>query len=102
MRSSSSGVVTTTGAGRPNPRSANHPAAVMRSRRQIDALGESAPLVVERDGARVRQLAPRARIAVRRSDAPGLLVRLGWTSFYGRARRKLQLTDPIELGHALR
>jgi len=53
---------------------------------EIDALGESAPLVVERDGARVRQLAPRARIAVRRSDAPGLLVRLGWTSFYGRAR----------------
>src|SRR5438067_11057988 len=44
--------------------------------------------------------APGARIAVHQSDVPGLLVRLGWTSFYGRARRKLQLADPIELGHA--
>ena len=67
---------------------------------QIDVLGESAPVVVERDGARERELTAGARIAVRRSDAPGLLVRLGWTSFYGRARRKLQLADPIELGHA--
>ena len=47
-----------------------------------------------------RELTPCARIAGRRSDAPGLLVRLGWTSFYGRARRKLQLADPLELGHA--
>jgi len=66
---------------------------------EIDVLGESAPVVVERDGARERELTPGARITVRRSDAPGLLVRLGWTSFYGRARRKLQLADPIELGH---
>ena len=67
---------------------------------EIDVLGESAPVVVERDGARERELTAGARIAVRRSDAPGLLVRLGWTSFYGRARRKLQLADPLELGHA--
>ena len=67
---------------------------------EIDVLGESAPVVVERDGARERELTPGATIAVRRSDTPGLLVRLGWTSFYGRARRKLQLADPIELGHA--
>src|SRR5207253_10949056 len=67
---------------------------------EIEVLGESAPVVVERDGARERELTPGATIAVRRSDAPGLLVRLGWTSFYGRARRKLQLADPIELGHA--
>src|SRR5713101_4581351 len=53
---------------------------------EIDVLGESAPVVVERDGARERELTPGATIAVRRSDAPGLLVRLGWTSFYGRAR----------------
>jgi len=68
---------------------------------EIDVLAESAPVVVERDGERQREVMPGATIAVRRSDAPGLLVRLGWTSFYGRARRKLQLADPIELGHAL-
>jgi NAD+ kinase len=68
-------------------------------RLEIDVLAESAPVVVERDGTRERELMPGARIDVRRSDAPGLLVRLGWTSFYGRARRKLQLADPIELGN---
>jgi len=68
---------------------------------EIDVLAESAPVVVERDGTRERELTPGAKIAVRRSETPGLLVRLGWTSFYGRARRKLQLADPIELGRAL-
>jgi NAD+ kinase len=67
---------------------------------EIDVLNEGAPVVVERDGTRERELTPGARIAVRRSNASGLLVRLGWTSFYGRARRKLQLADPIELGRA--
>src|SRR5262249_47547122 len=67
---------------------------------KIDVLAESAPVVVERDGTREREVMPGAKIAVRRSDTPGLLVRLGWTSFYGRARRKLQLADPLELGHA--
>jgi len=66
----------------------------------IDVLAESAPVVVERDGKREREVTPGARIAVRRSHVPGLLVRLGWTSFYGRARRKLQLTDQIALGDA--
>jgi len=66
----------------------------------IDVLEESAPVVVERDGTREREVTPGASITVRRSDAPGLLVRLGWTSFYGRARRKLQLADPIVLGNA--
>jgi len=67
---------------------------------EIDVLADSAPVVVERDGTRERELRPGARIAARRSDMPGLLVRLGWTSFYGRARRKLQLADPIELGRS--
>src|SRR3989442_8787461 len=49
--------------------------ALRRERLEIDVLGESAPIVVERDGARERELTPGARIAVRRSDAPGLLVR---------------------------
>src|SRR5579862_1015939 len=65
---------------------------------EIEVLQKSAPVVVERDGSRERELTPGARIALRRSDTPGLLVRLGWTSFYSRARRKLQLADPIELG----
>jgi NAD+ kinase len=65
---------------------------------EIEVLRESAPVVLERDGRRERELTPGARMAVRRSDTPGLLVRLGWTSFYSRARRKLQLADPIELG----
>jgi hypothetical protein len=36
----------------------------------------------ERDSRRERELTPGARIALHRSDTPGLLVRLGWTSFY--------------------
>ena len=60
--------------------------------------GRAAPLLVERDGARKRQLTPRARIAVRRSDTPGLPVRLGWTSFYGRARPSRRRGLRVEVG----
>jgi hypothetical protein len=35
---------------------------------------------------------------LRRSEQPGLLVRVGNGSFYQRARRKLGLVDPVELG----
>lgn len=64
---------------------------------EIDVLGEKGPVVLERDGIREGEITAGARITVRRSAAPSLLVRLDWTSFYGRARRKLQVADPIEL-----
>jgi NAD+ kinase len=63
----------------------------------IDVLDDSAPVVVECDGGRFADAGPGARLTVSRSDEPGLLIRLGWTSFYTRARRKLRLTDPPAL-----
>jgi NAD+ kinase len=64
---------------------------------QIDVLENSAPVVVECDGFRRGELAGGASAVVSKSETPGLVVRLGWTSFYSRARRKLQLADPLEL-----
>ena len=63
----------------------------------IDVLDDSAPVVVECDGGRCSDAGPGTRLTVSRSDEPGLLIRLGWTSFYTRARRKLRLTDPPAL-----
>ena len=40
---------------------------------------------------------PGTCVTVVRSDTPGLIVRLGWTNFYSRARQKLQLADPLDL-----
>lgn len=65
---------------------------------RIDLLETSAPVVVECDGRRDREVPPGGRLEVSRSADPGLLVRLGRTSFYGRARRRLQLVDPLVLG----
>ena len=64
---------------------------------RIDVLEDSSPVVVECDGSRRCELAAGGGVVVSESETPGLLVRLGWTSFYGRARRKLQLADPLEL-----
>ena len=57
-------------------------------------LPDSAPVVVECDGRRHRELRQDARVTITTSDRPGRLVRLGSTSFYMRARRKLNLVDP--------
>ncbi len=64
---------------------------------QIDVLPSGGTVVVESDGRRQTELEPGATVAVAASDTRGLLVRLGSTTFYARARRKLQLTDPLDL-----
>jgi len=63
---------------------------------QIDVLASGGSVVVECDGWRQAELSPGARVTVTASETRGLLVRLG-SNFYARARRKLQLTDPLDL-----
>jgi NAD+ kinase len=60
----------------------------------IDILEGSAPVVLECDGWRHSDLPPGSVLDVSKSADPGLLVRLGGTNFYGRARQKLRLADP--------
>jgi NAD+ kinase len=64
---------------------------------QIDVLPSGGTVVVESDGTRQTELEPGAIVTVAASETRGLLVRLGSTTFYARARRKLQLTDPLDL-----
>ena len=61
---------------------------------RIDVLRGGSPVVLERDGRRHSEIAPGGALEVSKSPEPGLLVRLGGTNFYGRARRKLRLADP--------
>lgn len=68
---------------------------------RVDVLSDSAPVVIECDGSRHSEAPPGTQLTVSMSDEPGLLVRLGWTSFYGRAPRKLQLVDPLVITDAL-
>jgi NAD+ kinase len=60
----------------------------------IDILDESAHVVLECDGWRHSDIAPGGRLEASKSADPGLLIRLGGSNFYGRARRKLRLADP--------
>ncbi len=65
---------------------------------RIDLLENSAPVVIECDGRRHSDVSAGDSLDVSTSSQPGLLIRLGGPSFYGRARRKLQLVDPLVLG----
>jgi NAD+ kinase len=67
-------------------------------RLQIELLGSSARVVIECDGWHRGELGPGDVLAVAPSDRPGLLVRFEGPAFYGRARTKLQLVDPLVLG----
>ena len=61
---------------------------------RIDVLEGSAPVVLECDGWRHSDMPSGGVLEVSKSADPGLLIRLGGTNFYGRARRKLRLADP--------
>jgi NAD+ kinase len=61
---------------------------------RIDILEGSAPVALERDGQREREVPAGAVLEVSKSPDPGRLVRLGGMNFYGRARKKLRLADP--------
>jgi NAD+ kinase len=64
---------------------------------QLDLLPSSGRLAVEVDGMVAGYVSPGDRVSLRARPAAARVVRLGMTTFYQRARRKLQLTDSAEL-----
>src|ERR1700742_4325832 len=63
----------------------------------LDILPSSGRLAVEVDGEVASYVAPGDRIEQRGRPAAARVVRLGATTFYQRARRKLRLTDSAEI-----
>ncbi len=63
----------------------------------LDLLPSSGRLAVEVDGQVAGYVEPGDRVSLRGRPAAARVVRLGLTTFYQRARRKLQLTDSAEL-----
>jgi NAD+ kinase len=63
----------------------------------LDILPASGPLAVEADGNVAANVAPGDRIALLPRPGAAHVVRLGRTTFYERARRKLGLTDSAEI-----
>jgi NAD+ kinase len=64
----------------------------------LELLASSGPLGLEADGQLARTLLPGERIELVTRVAAGSVIRLGGTTFYQRAQRKLRLADPGELG----
>jgi NAD+ kinase len=63
----------------------------------LDILPSSGRLAVEVDGQVAGHVAPGDRIELRARPSAARVVRLGRTTFYQRARRKLRLTDSAEI-----
>jgi NAD+ kinase len=63
----------------------------------LDILPDSSELAVEVDGQVAAHVSPGDRIELRSRPAAARVVRLGLTTFYERARRKLRLTDSAEI-----
>jgi NAD+ kinase len=63
----------------------------------LEILPPSGSLAVEVDGQVSRQVSPGDRIELRPRPGAAHVVRLGHTTFYERARRKLRLTDSAEV-----
>ena len=63
----------------------------------LEVLPRSGPVAVEADGQATGQVAPGDQIELRPRPAAAHVVRLGVTTFYERARRKLRLTDSAEV-----
>lgn len=64
----------------------------------MELLPSSGSLALEVDGELVRTLEPGQRVELLTHVAAGSVVRLGATTFYQRAQRKLRLSDAAELG----
>ncbi|MET9631598.1 NAD(+)/NADH kinase [Lentzea sp. NPDC006480] len=64
---------------------------------ELDLLPSSGRLAVEVDGMVAGYVGPGERVYLKGRPAAARVVRLGMTTFYQRARRKLQLTDSAEL-----
>jgi NAD+ kinase len=65
----------------------------------VEVVEESVNVRMEVDGQNQGELTPGQHLCIGRSTRPGLVVRLGHTNFYQRARTKLQLGDPPLLLH---
>jgi NAD+ kinase len=63
----------------------------------LDILPSSGRLAVEVDGEVAGYVQPGDRIELRGRPGAARVVRLGRTTFYQRARRKLRLTDSAEI-----
>ena len=63
----------------------------------LEILPGSGPLAIEVDGQVAAQVSPADRIELRPRPGAAHVVRLGHTTFYERARRKLRLTDSAEV-----
>jgi NAD+ kinase len=63
----------------------------------LELLASSGSLALEVDGELVRTLEPGQRVELLTNVAAGSVVRLGGTTFYQRAQRKLGLSDAAEL-----
>ncbi len=63
----------------------------------LEILPPSGPLAVEVDGQVAAQVSPGDQIELRSRPGAAHVVRLGHTTFYERARRKLRLTDSAEV-----
>ncbi|GGU27839.1 NAD(+)/NADH kinase [Lentzea flava] len=64
----------------------------------LDLLPSSGRLAVEVDGMVAGYVQPGERVSLKARPGAARVVRLGMTTFYQRARRKLRLTDSAELG----
>ena len=64
---------------------------------RLELLPSSGALALEVDGEFVRTLEPGQRIDLLADVAAGFVIRLGATTFYQRAQRKLRLSDAAEL-----
>jgi NAD+ kinase len=63
----------------------------------LDILPDSGPLAVEADGVLAANVSPGDHIELMPRPGAAHVVRLGLTTFYERARRKLRLTDSAEI-----
>jgi NAD+ kinase len=63
----------------------------------LEILPGSGPLAIEVDGQVAAQVSPGERIELQPRPGAAHVVRLGRTTFYERARRKLRLTDSAEV-----
>ncbi len=63
----------------------------------LDILPSSGRLAIEVDGQVARYVGPGDRIDLRARPGAARVIRLGGTTFYERARRKLRLTDSAEI-----
>lgn len=63
----------------------------------LDLLPSSGPLAIEVDGLLAGTVGPGQSVEIFLCARAGRVVRLGGTTFYQRARRKLRLADPVEL-----